>query len=368
MRDVELRQVTKSYRGDEPIIENINLTIPSGKFFALLGPSGCGKTTILRLIGGFEQVNSGHIFIGGRDVTDLPSNQRSVNTVFQNYALFPHLNVFENVAYSLRVRNVDESIIKSKVIQFLRAFGLEKHIYKPVTELSGGQQQRVALARAVINEPAVLLLDEPLAAMDYRLREKMLVELIDLQDSLQTTFLYVTHDPFEALTVADQMAIMNSDGEIEQVGTPKEIYEFPVSSFVANFVGPANILRGTLKLEGDTASVVVEELGNFPVLTSRQREQVHAWMTDGASILLSIRPEKIFITKRVLEGYATRLSGMVRSIVYAGRSTEYTVHINDTFSLRVFEQNEEHVAQEVIDYDDEVYLYWQPKNVVVLER
>lgn len=362
MRNVELKNVTKSYRG-ETIIENINLSIPSGKFFALLGPSGSGKTTILRLIGGFEQVDSGHIFIGDREITHLPSNQRSVNTVFQSYALFTHLNVFENVAYSLRVRGVEESIIEKRVMQLLKAFGLEKHVYKSVTELSGGQQQRVALARAIINEPAVLLLDEPLAAMDYRLREKMLVELIELQDSLKTTFVYVTHDPFEALTVADQMAIMNSDGEIEQVGTPKEIYEFPVSSFVATFVGPANILKGTLSITDQGAQVVIPDLGAFPVDVSR-----HQGLQHGRKALLSIRPEKIFISKRSLEGFTSKLEGTVQSIVYSGRSTEYSVRISPTVVLRVFEQNEEHIAQEVIDYDDKVYLYWQQKNVVVLER
>ena len=366
MRNVELKNVAKSYRG-ELIVDKINLSVPSGKFFALLGPSGSGKTTILRLIGGFETVDAGQIFIGERDVTYLPSNQRSVNTVFQNYALFPHLNVFDNVAYSLRVRSVDEETIETKVMQLLKNFGLEKLVYRPVTELSGGQQQRVALARAIINEPAVLLLDEPLAALDYRLREKMLVELIELQDALKTTFIYVTHDPFEALTVADRMAIMNADGEIEQVGTPKEIYEFPVSSFVAKFVGPANILHGTLALANGSAQVVVPKLGTFPVDIARHQEEKAAWLEQGRPVLLSIRPEKIFITKRELEGYTTKLTGTVQSIVYSGRSTEYLVRVGG-FMLKVFEQNEEHIAQEVIDYDDTVNLYWQQKNVVVLER
>lgn len=367
MRDVVLKKVSKSYR-KESILEGIDLTIPSGKFFALLGPSGCGKTTILRLIGGFEQVDAGNIFIGNVNITHLPSNQRSVNTVFQNYALFPHLNVFENVAYSLRVRSVHEREIEKRVMQLLKTFGLERRVYAKVSELSGGQQQRVALARAIINEPAVLLLDEPLAAMDYRLREKMLIELIELQDSLQTTFIYVTHDPFEALTVADQMAIMNADGEIEQVGTPKEIYEFPVSAFVAKFIGPANILRGTLLLQHGAASVMVPDLGTFPVDIVRQRGENATWLVHGREVLLSIRPEKILITKRSLEGFSAKLEGVVHSIVYSGRSTEYTVRIGNSFSLRVFEQNEEHIAQEVIDYDDKVYIYWQQKNVVVLER
>ena len=366
MRNVELKNVAKSYRG-ELIVDKINLSVPSGKFFALLGPSGSGKTTLLRLIGGFEKVDAGHIFIGERDVTNLPSNQRSVNTVFQNYALFPHLNVFNNVAYSLRMRSIDEQTIETKVMQLLKNFGIEKLVYRPVTELSGGQQQRVALARAIINEPAVLLLDEPLAALDYRLREKMLVELIELQDVLKTTFIYVTHDPFEALTVADRMAIMNADGEIEQVGTPKDIYEFPISSFVAKFVGPANILYGTLALTDETAQVVVPHLGVFPVDIARHKEEGASWLEHGRAVLLSIRPEKIFITKRSLEGFTTKLTGTVQSIVYSGRSTEYNVRIGN-FMLKVFEQNEEHIAQEVIDYDDIVNLYWQQKNVVVLER
>ena len=249
MRSIRLENITKSYDG-EPIIENLSLIIPSGKFFALLGPSGSGKTTLLRLIAGFESVDAGKIYLGDQDITHVPINERHINTIFQNYALFPHLNVFENVAYGLRVKRVAKEIIEQKVSKIFKAVNLEKHMYKSINQLSGGQQQRVALARAVVNEPEVLLLDEPLAALDFKLRERMLLELIDLQSSLNTTFVYVTHDQFEALTVADHMAIMNHDGHIEQIGTPKEIYEFPVSSFVAKFVGTTNIIEGVFHADG----------------------------------------------------------------------------------------------------------------------
>src|ERR1700735_3471835 len=216
MRSIKLEAIKKSYNG-EVILENINLTIPSGKIFALLGPSGSGKTTILRLIAGFDAPDEGAIYLGKTNITHMPTNERRVNTVFQNYALFPHLNVFENVAYSLRLKNIPNDIVEQKVQRVLKIVHLEKHIHKAIQQLSGGQQQRVAIARAIINEPDVLLLDEPLAALDLKLRERMLIELIDLQSTLGTTFVYVTHDQFEALTVADTMAIMNHDGEIEQM-------------------------------------------------------------------------------------------------------------------------------------------------------
>ncbi|GAM26823.1 hypothetical protein SAMD00019534_099980 [Acytostelium subglobosum LB1] len=226
MRSIRLEKIKKSIGGGL-IINDISLTIPAGKFFALLGPSGCGKTTLLRLIAGLEKANAGKIFLGNEDITEDAIHERPINIVFQNYALFPHLDVFDNVAYSLRLNKLPKIVIEQKVFKILEAFHLENHIYKSPSQLSGGQQQRVALARAIVNEPDVLLLDEPLAALDFKLRERMLIELIELQDKLKTTFVYVTHDQFEALTVADQMAIMNHEGEIEQIGTPKEIYEFP---------------------------------------------------------------------------------------------------------------------------------------------
>ncbi len=371
MKSIELRGVTKRFRG-EAILENINLVIPSGKFFALLGPSGCGKTTLLRLIGGFEWVDKGEIRLGEKVITHLPSNQRSVNTVFQNYALFPHLNVFDNIAYSLRVRNLESEVIRKRVGKLAEVFGIDRHLYKDISELSGGQQQRVAIARAVINEPDVLLLDEPLAALDSKLRERLLVELSDLQELLQTTFIYVTHDPFEALTVADQMAIMNNDGDIEQVGTPREVYEYPVSSFVARFVGTTNILRGSFVVKDKTIGVEVPGIGVFALDVTSAPAGLLAegclTVQEGAQAFISIRPEKIMISRRAIEGMEPKLTGKVETKVYYGHSTMYQVRANDSVILRVFEQNEEHVRQEVIDYDDPVFLYWIDKNVVVLER
>lgn len=363
MRNIVLKDVSKSYNG-ELILEDINLTIPGGQFFALLGPSGSGKTTILRLIGGFEQPTEGAVYLGDENITDVPINERRVNTVFQQYALFPHMNVFENVAYSLRIRNVSNDIIEKKVHKVLRAVGLEKQIFKDINQLSGGQQQRVALARAIINEPAVLLLDEPLAALDLKLRERMLIELIELQSELKTTFVYVTHDQFEALTVADTMAIMNEDGHIEQIGTPKDIYEFPVSSFVAKFVGTTNIFDGTLQQTSSGAQIELPHLGTFEVYVPENKK----WLVERGNALMSLRPEKIEIRKSLVEGFSNKWLGIVEAIVYHGRSTQYNVRLKNDQIVQVFEQNEEHFEREVIDYDDQVYLYWQKENVVLLER
>ncbi len=363
MRSIKIDHIKKSYNG-EVIIEDLSLTIPSGKFFALLGPSGSGKTTLLRLIAGFETVDSGHIYLGDQDITYMPINERRINTVFQNYALFPHLNVFENVAYGLRVKKVPQELIEQKVHKILKAVHLEKLMHRSITQLSGGQQQRVALARAIVNEPAVLLLDEPLAALDLKLREKMLLELIDLQSSLNTTFVYVTHDQFEALTVADTMAIMNYDGQIEQIGTPKEIYEFPVSSFVAKFVGSTNIFEGVYHDTNGRQTLLVDGIGHLEVVVSRSKP----WVTEGKTLLMSLRPEKIMMSKRELSNFSNVIKGIVKSIVYHGRSTQYNISVADRYIVQVFEQNEEHFPQDSIDYDDEVFLYWQKENVVVLER
>jgi len=363
MRYIRLERVSKSYDG-ELILDNLSLEIPLGQFFALLGPSGCGKTSVLRLLAGLEAVDSGKIFLGDEEITHLPVYKRKINTVFQQYALFPHLSVFENVAYSLRIRKISEELIKSKVFEVLKMVRLAGFELKYPRNLSGGQQQRVALARALINEPAVLLLDEPLAALDLKLKEEMLIELSELQDKLGTTFVYVTHDQFEALTVSDKMAIMNEQGDIEQMGTPKEIYEFPVSRFVANFVGNTNIVEGKLHFMNNQQVVEVEGLGFFAVYTPHEK----FWMIPGCRLYMSIRPEKIFISKKPREGFSNHLLGRVVDIIYYGRSTSYRVKLQNSQYLLVFEQNEEHFPQESIDYDDEVNLYFQKENVVLLER
>jgi len=363
MRTIRFERVTKLYEG-EIVLDNLSLEIPMGQFFALLGPSGCGKTTILRLLAGLEEVDSGKIFLGDEEITHQPVFKRKINTVFQQYALFPHLTVFENVAYSLRVRRFSDDLIKTKVSETLKMVRLTGFESKFPRSLSGGQQQRIALARALVNEPAVLLLDEPLAALDLKLKEEMLIELSELQDKLQTTFIYVTHDQFEALTVSDQMAIMNEQGYIEQMGTPKTIYEFPASRFVANFVGNTNIIEGKLYLNDGKYSVEVEGLGFFNVYSAEEK----FWMIPGCRLFMSIRPEKIFISKKEKEGFANHLTGKVVDIIYYGRSTQYRVRLKNGRLLLVFEQNEEHFPQESIDYDDSVHLYFQKENVVLLER
>lgn len=362
MRQIRFANVRKTFDDDE-IISGLSLKIPAGKFFALLGPSGCGKTTLLRLIAGLESVDSGKIYLGNTDITDQPIYKRKINTVFQQYALFPHLSVFENIAYSLRIKKQSNDVIKKKVYDVLKMVRLLGFENKNIKSLSGGQKQRVALARAIVNEPEVLLLDEPLAALDQKLKEQVLIDLIDLQDKLKTTFVYVTHDQFEALTVADQMAIMNYDGHIEQIGTPKDIYEFPVSRFVANFVGNTNIIEGKLTEDNKQLNVEVEGLGVFSIFTPTKKN----WMILGCSLFVSIRPEKIYISKKEMTGFSNHLLGRVDNIIYYGRSTQYNVLLKNGQKIMVFEQNEEHFPQEVIDYDDMVHLYFQKENVVLLQ-
>lgn len=364
MRSIQLKGVKKRL-GSKFSLDNLDLTIPSGEFFALLGPSGCGKTTLLRLIGGLETVDGGSIHVGTTEITHLPIHERSVNTIFQNYALFPHLNVFDNIAYSLRIKKRPKSEVQSKVDRLLGVFHLQDHVHKFPNQLSGGQQQRVAIARAILNEPDVLLLDEPLSALDFKLRERLLLELIELQDELLTTFVYVTHDQFEALTVADHMAIMDHEGAIVQIGTPKEIYEFPQNSFVASFVGTTNIIHGLLHHIDSQPIVEIPELGRFQVYIPAKKP----WMREGGKITISLRPEKIFISKKPdAHNFSNQLQGTVHSIVYHGRSTQYNIVLANHMMLQVFEQNEEHFPQEDIDYDDIVYLHWQKENVILLEK
>jgi spermidine/putrescine transport system ATP-binding protein len=362
MRHIRVENVNKSFDG-EIIVDSLNLEIPAGQFFVLLGPSGCGKTTLLRLLAGLDSVDAGRIFLGNEDITYLPINKRRINTVFQQYALFPHLTVFENVAYSLRLKKLSQTVIKEKTHEALKTVRLAGQEFKFPRSLSGGQQQRVALARAIVNEPDVLLLDEPLAALDLKLKEEMMVELIELQDKLKTTFIYVTHDQQEALTVADQIAIMNDKGQIEQMGTPKQIYEFPVSTFVANFVGNNNIIEGALHVHDGNFFVEVEGLGCVSVYISEKFRLI-----PGCRLFMSIRPEKIFISKKDKQGFSSRLEGKAIEIIYYGHSTNYLVKLKSGKLLRVFEQNEEHFPQEIIDYDDLVYLYFQKENIVLLEH
>lgn len=360
-RSIRFENVSKSIDG-VPIIKNMTMTIPGRLFFALLGPSGCGKTTLLRLISGLETVDSGKIFLGNKEITHTPIHKRPINMVFQNYALFPHLSVFDNIAYSLSIKKFPKETIREKVLKLAKAFHLEAQLHKKPSALSGGQQQRVSIARAIIEGPDVVLLDEPLAALDFKLREKLLIELIDLQDDLEMTFIYVTHDQEEALTVADKMAILNPEAQLEQIGTPKEIYEFPVSRFVAEFVGNTNILSGTVLENEKKALELSTELGTFTL----DEKKIGPWAKHESHGLLTIRPEKIFITKKERTTYSNHLTGTVASIIYTGRSTFYEVLVGNT-KIKVFEQNDKHIEKDEIDYEDTVHLYWQKENTLALE-
>ncbi len=370
MSDIRLVNVSKAF-GPEKVLQNYNLSVPAGSFFVLLGPSGCGKTTILRLIAGFEQVDAGQIYLGEQQITDLPANERSINTVFQNYALFPHLNVFENVAYSLRIKKMDNELVRSKVLKILHTVHLEKQIYKSIDQLSGGQQQRVALARAIINEPDVLLLDEPLAALDLKLRERVLIELIELQQKLKTTFIYITHDQDEALAVADYMAIMNHDGKIEQIGTPSEIYDHPKTTFVAKFVGTTNILKGALQA-CDSAQVQIWLEGIEQVLTFSNHKILTKLLDtlDKHKLVLSLRPEKILITRQAirLADYEHNIIGEVISVIYHGKSTLYRVRTNENLVITVFDQNRTQDDANQIEVGEKIYMHWRAIDVVLLEN
>jgi len=338
---VQLVGVTKLFgvAGGSPAVDNLSLTINDGEFFSLLGPSGSGKTTTLRMIAGFEQPSSGHIYLQGQEVTDLPPNERNVNTVFQDYALFPHMTVAENVAYGLEVRRVPKSLHAGQVQEALRMVRLEGFNDRKPAQLSGGQRQRVALARALINRPKVLLLDEPLGALDLKLREEMQIELKSIQASVGITFIYVTHDQQEALSMSDRIAVFHR-GRVEQVGTPAEIYEHPATEFVADFVGTSNLL------DGELAARLVGRAGRC-----------------------AIRPEKI----RLLDAASSPSSGdltahgTVATVVYLGAETRYIIRLEGGGELMVTQQNlrgssaEAHAAK-----GRRVVLAWRPEHVLDL--
>jgi spermidine/putrescine transport system ATP-binding protein len=328
--DLVLTRLTKTF-GDFTAVDDLSLTIPEGSFFALLGPSGCGKTTTLRMIAGLEEPTAGSIFIGNTDITTKKPYQRPVNTVFQNYALFPHLSIFENVAFGLRRRGIRD--VKEQVEKVLKLVELPHFADRKPTQLSGGQQQRIALARAIVNRPALLLLDEPLGALDLKLRRQMQIELKWIQTEVGLTFVHVTHDQEEAMTMADTIAVMN-EGRIEQMGSPAELYESPSTAFVANFLGQSNLIRGqVISSDGDSQIVQVHNQ-KISLLKSRNK-------STSPSVLAGIRPEKIRIglpndatTGNALSG------GIVSDVSFVGVSTQYVVEMPWKQDLMVFEQND----------------------------
>jgi spermidine/putrescine transport system ATP-binding protein len=376
---VRLTQLTKRFGGDaqgrrvakavgaEPgsvviAVDHVDLEVEDGEFFSLLGPSGCGKTTTLRMIGGFEQPTEGRIELQGHDVTWLPPYQRNVNTVFQNYALFPHLSVFENVAFGLRRKRVADREVRTRVGEMLELVELPGYERRKPGQLSGGQAQRVALARALVNKPAVLLLDEPLGALDLKLRKQMQVELKRIQEEVGITFIYVTHDQEEAMTMSDRIAVMNR-GRYEQLGEPEVLYERPQTKFVAGFLGVSNLLPATPN--GTSGGYAGYRLGDGTSVRIAQQ------LVEGRSgpVAIGVRPEKIRLSEPEAEVAPSlnRLAGVISDASYIGVSTQYMVALGDGHHVTVYEQNVERATKaELWSPGERVQLTWLPEHSFVV--
>jgi spermidine/putrescine transport system ATP-binding protein len=384
---IELRNVIKEFpsrRGEEPMraVDNISLEIYEGEFFALLGPSGCGKTTTLRMIAGFEEPTAGEIILRGKPVQGVPPFHRPVNTVFQDYALFPHMTVLQNVMFGLEMENLPKNIARERAVAALEMVHLTQFDRKP-RQLSGGQQQRVALARALVKQPTVLLLDEPLGALDLKLRKAMQYELMQMQDELKMTFVYVTHDQEEALTMCDRIAVMDR-GKVLQVGNGEEVYETPSTRFVADFIGETNFVEGRLmRMEGEKA--FVQLAGDVEV----QAGSDETGIAPGTVVTIAIRPEKItLISNRSLaeqnlnarvstaevmsaievEQDKTYVPGRITYSNYIGTDTRYTVRIGESTNLVVREQNFGSRKEIPFRVGDEVMVFWATESARVLLR
>ena len=344
---IRLEGIVKSF-DDNVVLNGIDLSVDENEFVTLLGPSGCGKTTTLRIIGGFETPDKGRVYFNGQDITDMPANKRPINTVFQNYALFPHMNVGENIAFSLRVKGEDEAIIKKKVADALKLVNLKGFEKRRVDQLSGGQQQRIAMARAIVNEPKVLLLDEPLGALDLKLRQEMEYELVRLKKELGITFIYITHDQEEALTMSDKVVVMN-EGYIQQEGTPQEIYDEPVNAFVADFIGDSNILSGVM-----TAEKVVRIDGvDYPCIDGTEEGFPPKRKVD-----VVIRPEDIDIVP-----YGKGLwNGTITSKLFIGVHYEMLVQSENGEIEWLLQNNDQH------DVGEKIGMYVDPENIQIMHK
>jgi spermidine/putrescine transport system ATP-binding protein len=355
--DLVLTSLTKRF-GSFTAVDDLNLTVPEGSFFALLGPSGCGKTTTLRMVAGLEEPTSGEIRLGEQDITRLRPYKRPVNTVFQSYALFPHLTIFENVAFGLRRRGAGN--IKQQVQEMLELVELEQYAKRKPAQLSGGQQQRVALARALINHPQVLLLDEPLGALDLKLRRQMQIELKRIQTEVGITFVHVTHDQEEAMTMADTIAVMNA-GLIEQMGSPSDLYENPATTFAANFLGQSNLVAGRV-LERNAETVLLDVQGSKLIApAARARKTQH-------DVWVGVRPEKVFLahTESETDDASNVIRGaVVTDVSFVGVSTQYLAKLPWGQELMVFEQNTG--AREWFRAGDRVDLHWMPDHTFLLD-
>ena len=388
--DVELRNVTKQF-GDVTAVDNIDLKIAHGEFFSLLGPSGCGKTTTLRMIAGFEQPTIGEIYIQDQQVAGIPAYKRPVNTVFQNYALFPHMTVWQNVAFGLEMKKVSKDELARRVDEALGLVQLGSMEQRKPKQLSGGQQQRVALARALVNHPQVLLLDEPLGALDLKLRKAMQLELKQIQSEVGITFIYVTHDQEEALTMSDRIAVMDQ-GEVQQIGSPRDIYEHPRNRFVADFIGETNFVAASVAALGEYVTLDIDGVPVLGVADGRP-------LTNGQAVTLTVRPEKInlypsnpeaveeaFNLEKALEigeddspiGRSSMrdqlniekngvlIDGRIREVIYIGTDTRYKVSLTDNASLVVRMQNYGSRYDTQFNVDDAVHVHWAAENAQIL--
>ncbi|MDH5502161.1 MAG: ABC transporter ATP-binding protein [Gammaproteobacteria bacterium] len=357
---IEIQDVSK-YFGDFAAVDSVSLAIQKGELFSILGGSGCGKTTLLRMLAGFETPTKGRIFIDGVDVTEQPPYERPVNMMFQSYAIFPHMTVEKNVAYGLEKDRVARDEITRRVDDILKLVQLETFAKRKPDQLSGGQRQRVALARALVKRPKVLLLDEPLAALDKKLREHTQFELMSIQDKLGITFVVVTHDQEEAMILSSRIAVMDR-GRFMQVGTPKEVYEYPTSRFVADFIGTINMFEGTIvDIDGERVRINCEETASDLSALSEDPPK------RGSTVCVAVRPEKIFISQNEPENTEDiRLSGIVEDLGYFGNLSLYRIRLPGGKIVQVSAQNRRRSAERFLEWNDEVFISWRPRSSVIL--
>ena len=356
---IQIENVTKKF-GDFTAIDHLNLDIYKNEFFSLLGPSGCGKTTLLRMLAGFEKVTEGRILLDGEDISEIPPHLRPINMMFQSYALFPHMTVEKNIAFGLKQDNLPPNEINQRVEEMLELVELSDFAKRKPNQLSGGQSQRVALARSLAKQPKLLLLDEPLGALDKRLREQTQFELMDIQEKLEVTFVIVTHDQEEAMTVSSRIGVMDS-GNLIQVATPTEIYEAPVNKDVADFIGDVNILRGIYKGQNDVGTQLHSDDSDSIVFATQE-----VGASTGDEMWFAIRPEKLEISKKKPKNQHNILKGSIEDIAYGGSFSTYHVRLDSGRILKAIRANRVRTEEHHLTWEDEVYLHWEPHSAVVL--
>ena len=356
---IQIENVTKMF-GDFTAIDNLTLDIYKNEFFSLLGPSGCGKTTLLRMLAGFEKITDGKILLDGEDISEIPPHLRPINMMFQSYALFPHMTVEKNIAFGLKQDKMPENLINKRVEEMLELVELTDFAKRKPNQLSGGQSQRVALARSLAKRPKLLLLDEPLGALDKRLREQTQFELMDIQEKLKVTFVIVTHDQEEAMTVSSRIGVMDS-GNLIQVATPAEIYEAPINKDVADFIGDVNLLKGIYKGQNEIGTQLLSDDSNSIIYAT---QKVDAAI--GNQLWFAIRPEKLEISKRLPKNEHNILKGTIEDIAYGGSFSTYHVKLENSTILKAIRANRERTKEHHLTWGDEVFLQWASHSAVVL--